>query len=195
MLYWSDVRHAGRLLRRSPLFTLLTIVVLSGGLGLSIFTFSFLHTAMIKPLPLSGGDRIVRIEQTTAGGSTRGIDAADLAAMRPAITTLTSVGAFVSRDVIIGDEKHRRVLAATAAEPNIFDVTRTLPVMGRVFHAEDQAAGAEPVVVLGHWAWTAVFGADSSIVGRQIPMNGAFTRVIGVMPEGYGFPVAAEAWI
>jgi hypothetical protein len=58
MLYWQDVRYALRLLARSPLFTLLTVVVLSGGLALSIFTFTFLHTAMLRPLPLGGGDPV-----------------------------------------------------------------------------------------------------------------------------------------
>jgi hypothetical protein len=51
VFYWQDVRCALRLLSKSPLFTILTVVVLAGGLGLSIFTFSFLHTAMLKPLP------------------------------------------------------------------------------------------------------------------------------------------------
>ena len=69
MLHWNDVRYALRVLRRSPLFTALTVAVLGGGLGLSIFTFSFLYTAVVKPLPVAGGDRIVRIEQSVNGSS------------------------------------------------------------------------------------------------------------------------------
>jgi predicted permease len=194
MFHWTDLRYALRLLRRSPMFTLLTVVVLSGGLGLSIFTFSFLHTAMLKPLPLSGGDRIVRIEQATPGKSSA-FDVVDLATMRPAIKTLSIVGAFTSREVVIGDAAHRRVLSATAAESNMFTVTRTRPMLGRVLRVEDEAVGAEPVIVLSAWAWRVVFGADTTILERRVLLNGTFTRVIGVMPDGFGFPVAADAWL
>src|SRR6476659_6229310 len=84
MLHWSDVRYAFRLLTRSPVFSALTVGVLAGGLGLSIFTFSFLYTAMLKPLPLAGGDAIVRV-LPSVNGNTRPIDAVDLAAMRTSI--------------------------------------------------------------------------------------------------------------
>ena len=81
MFHWQDIRYAARLLARTPLFTLLTVVVLAGGLGLSIFTWSFLHTAILKPLPLDEGDRVVRLMTTTQGLSLASIDAADFAAM------------------------------------------------------------------------------------------------------------------
>lgn len=194
MFHWMDIRYAFRLIRRSPVFSLLTLVTLSGGLGLSIFTFSFLHTAMLKPLPLPGGDRIVRVSQSTPGAGSA-IDAVDLAAMRRSITTLSTVGAFTSRDVVIGDERHLRILSATATESNLFDVARTHPLLGRVLRSDDQLPGAEPVIVLGYWAWNAVFGGDSSILNKPVQLNGASTRVVGVMPEGFGFPVASEAWV
>src|SRR5262245_31596363 len=104
MFHWQDVKHALRLLRKSPLFTLLTIMVLAGGLGLSIFTFSFLYTAMVKPLPLGDGDRIVRIED--ASPLTSRIDAVDLAVVRPALKRFTDVGAFTGSQLIIGDAGH-----------------------------------------------------------------------------------------
>ena len=88
MFYWQDVRYALRLLRRSPALTLLIVVVLGGGLGVSIFTFSFLYTAMLRPIPVAGGERIVRVSATT-GRSTVGLDLADLARMRESLTTLT----------------------------------------------------------------------------------------------------------
>lgn len=193
MFHWSDVRYALRLLRRSPVFSAMTIIVLSGGLGLSIFTFSFLYTAMLKPLPLPGGDQIVRVE-SVVNGSTRTIEAVDVAAIRGSITTLTNIGVFTTMDAVVGDADHRRSMSATATEYTMFDVTRTRPILGRALQREDQAIGAEPVIVLSHWAWRVLFGSDSTIVGRRVPMNAGFVRVVGVMPQGFGFPVAAEAW-
>lgn len=79
MVHTQDIRYAFRLLSRSPGFSLLTGAVLAGGLGLSTFTFSFLHTAMIRPLPLGEGERIVRIDGHIKGGVTP----------PPALTVLT----------------------------------------------------------------------------------------------------------
>ncbi|MGH7460512.1 MAG: peptide ABC transporter permease, partial [Longimicrobiales bacterium] len=99
MFQLNDIRYAFRLLFRSPRFTLLTVLVLSGGLALSIFTFSFLYTALLKPLPLDGGAEIVRVEQRV-NGRTRSLDAFDVALMRPAVRTLAGLGAFTSRSFV-----------------------------------------------------------------------------------------------
>lgn len=194
MFFWQDVRYAFRLLAKNPLFTLLTIAVLAGGLGLSIFTFSFLHTAMLKPIPVPDGAGIVRL-LTLANGTRGVVEARDLAAIRPSLTTLTDVGAYGAREFVIGTGEGTRAIQATESEWNIFEVTRTRPMLGRGFNPDDQAGGAEPVVVLTEWAWRVVFGGDSGVIDRRIPMNGVPTRVIGVMPRGYGFPVASDAWV
>lgn len=195
MFYWQDIKYALRLLVKNPLFTILTVIVLAGGLGLSVFTFAFLHTAMLKPLPLPEGERVVRLLTIASDGSTRDLDAADLAAVRPHLTTLTDLGAYTGREFVVGTGQGTRSLNAEATEWNIFEVTRTRPALGRGFNPEDQAPGAEPVVVLSDWAWRVLFGSDRSLVDSHVRLNGVPTRVIGVMPAGYGFPVAAEAWV
>jgi len=195
MFYWQDVRYAFRLLTRAPGFTLLTVLVLAGGLGLSIFTFSFLHTAILKPLPVAEGDRVVRVLTAEDGLSSGSMDAADLAAIRSRITTLTDLGAYETRELVVGAGEGTRSIDAAATEWNIFQATRTPAAVGRGFTPEDQRPGAEPVIVLGDAAWRSVFGADPAVLNSLIRLNGQATRVIGIMPPGYGFPVAAEAWI
>lgn len=194
MVHWMDVRYAARLLRRSPVFTLLTVLVLSGGLGVAIFTFSFLHTAMLKPIPIADGARVVRVMQAI-GDNDGPFDAVDLAEMRAGITSLADVGVYTSQSLIVSSDEHPRVIDATVAEWNIFSFTRTVPVMGRVFTANDALLGAEPTIVLAHRTWQTAFGSDSAIVGKTVLLNGQSTRVIGVMPPAYGFPVAARAWM
>ncbi|MFP5355673.1 MAG: ABC transporter permease, partial [Gemmatimonadota bacterium] len=196
MIHLQDVLYAARLLRRSPFFSLLTIVVLAGGMGVSVFTFSFLYTAMLRPLPLGDGDRIVRVQQVQ-DGSVGSFDAADFAHMRKEITTLHDVGSWTSRDVVMGsaDGAARRVLGTTAVEWTLFEATRTPPALGRPLRPDDEAPGAAPVIVLSHRLWMNAFGGDPAVLNRRILLNGSSTEVIGVMPPGYGFPVAAEAWV
>ncbi len=195
MHHLHDLRYALRQLIRTPGFTLLTVIVLGGGLGLSIFTWSFLHTAMLKPLPVAEGDRVVRLMTTSGGVTMAGIDAADFAAMRSRITRLTDLGIYNEREFVVGAGEATRTIGATATEWNIFRATRTAPALGRGFSPEDQAAGAEPVIVLSWWAWRSVFGGDSAVLNTLVRLGGVPTRVIGVMPAGYGFPVASDAWV
>lgn len=194
VMSFADIRYAFRTLRRSPAFTLLTLIVLAGGLAVSIFTFSFLYTAILKPLPLPDGARIVRVQEALRG-RTRPLDPVELGEIRADARTVQLVGAFTERVFVAGDDRHQRVLRATATEPTMFDLTRARPQLGRVMRAEDSRDGAEPTIVLSDWAWRAMFGADSAIVGRQIALSGTLTRVVGVMPAGFGFPVAAASWV
>lgn len=194
MFHFMDVRYAFRLLRRSPLFSLLTVLVLSGGLGLAIFTFSFLHTAMLKPIPIADGNRVVSIRQVQLANSGP-FDAADIRQMRDDARTVQQLGVYTERGMVLGDETHPRVVSVTMAEWTLFGFTRALPLLGRVPRSDDAEPGAERVLVLSNRLWKAAFGADSSIVGRTVLLDNTTTRVIGVMPAGFGFPVAAEAWM
>jgi predicted permease len=194
MLHWQDIRYAFRLLGRSPGFTLLTVLVLAGGLGLSTFTFSFLHTAMIRPLPLGEGDRIVRLMRAEDGGS-RPVDVVDLAALRASTSTMREIGGYGRREVLLGRGADGRVVTATVADPVLFTVARTPALFGRTLLPSDAAAGAEPVIVLAYRTWEVAFGADRAVLDHQVSINGVSTRIVGVMPERFGFPVAQDVWL
>jgi predicted permease len=194
MFHLQDIRYAFRLLARSPGFTLLTVVVLAGGLGLSTFTFSFLHTAMIRPLPLGDGDRIVRVMQLE-DGRYRQIDLVDVAPLQSSMRSVRHLGAYTRREVIVGREGDRRVLQTTATDPGLFAVARTPAFLGRTLVPADAEPGAEPVIVLSHRTWEVIFGEDRSVIDTHVALNGVSTRVVGVMPKGFGFPVAEDAWL
>jgi predicted permease len=194
MVHTQDIRYAFRLLSRSPGFSLLTVAVLAGGLGLSTFTFSFLHTAMIRPLPLGEGERIVRIDGKIKG-QRRPLDAIDVPALRTSLHSVGELGGYTGRELVVGREGDRRVVDATIADPVLFTVARTPALHGRTLLPSDAEPGAEPVIVLSYRTWEVVFGADRAIVGDHVVINDLATRVVGVMPRGFGFPVASEAWL
>lgn len=194
IFYGQDVRHAGRRLSRSPFFTVLTVLVLGGGLGVSIFTWSFLHTAVLKPLPVEDGGRVVKLLAERPDGSLGLLDAADVALIRPGVTTITGLGVYASRAAVVGVAGAGFPLEVTTAEWHILDAARVRPALGRVLRPGDGEPGAEPVIVLGYHAWRDALGADTAAIGSVVPVNGVATRIVGVMPEGFGFPVASEAW-
>lgn len=194
MVHLQDIRYAFRLLFRSPGFTLLTVLVLAGGLGVSTFTFSFLHAAMIRPLPLGEGERIVRLTRLEQGRR-RPVDAVDLAALRATVRSVEGLGGYTRTEVMLGRTGERRVLTATSADPVLFSVARTPALRGRTLLPSDAEPGAEAVIVLAHRTWEVAFGFDRDVVGSLVTINGVSTRVVGVMPEDFGFPVTQDAWL
>jgi predicted permease len=193
MWWFTDLRYALRLLSKTPAFTAMSVMVLSGGLGVSIFTFSFLYAVLFKPLPLPDGEEIVKVFARGASPMQL-VDAADYAVVRGA-QTLTAMGAYVALDAHLRVGEGARTLYATSSHWNVFDVARVPPLLGRTLRSDDQRVGAEPVAVLAHDTWQAMFGGDSAAVGRVVTVNGVGTRIIGVMPDGFTFPLATELWM
>jgi predicted permease len=180
----------------SPWFTLLTVVVLAGGLAISIYTFAGLSTLIYKDLPLPDGGSIVQVRRIGNGPFDGPFDAYDLAQIRGSIRTLSQIGGYrLSQWAVIGDEGSNQSLISTRAEWNIFEFTRTQPLMGRGFVRDDQLEGAEPVAVISYGAWQTAFAGEAAVIGKVVAVNGRSTRIVGVMPESYAFPITSEAWL
>ena len=190
----TDLRYSARLLAANPGFTALTVAVLAGGLGVSIFTYSLLHTLMYKALPIPDGELVVAV-YARANGRQVSFDAADFAAIRGRLRSFEDLGTYTTRQVLVRGSTDSRALRATSVEPSAFDFVGVPPAIGRVLVAEDALPGAEPVAVLGHYLWLTAFGADPAIVGRLAEINGVATRLVGVMPEGFSFPVFDHLWV
>ena len=77
---------------------------------------------------------------------------------------------------------------------NAFRLIGHQPALGRGFTEEDDRVGAEPVVILGHALWQRSYSGDPGIVGRGVRVNGVLSTVVGVMPEGFGFPNQSALW-
>jgi predicted permease len=99
--------------------------------------------------------------------------------------------------------QHNLVSESGASEPiraaeitaSGFAVARTPPLLGRYLLPADERAGAPPVVVIGHQAWQLRFAGDPHIVGRTVKLGGIPSVVVGVMPEGFEFPLDHQFWI
>ena len=190
---FMDLRYTVRLLAKSPGFTAITIAVLAGGMGLCIFTFSFLNTLTLKNLPLADAEHIVRI-LAHANDRRSLLTNSELAAIRAA-SSLEHLGGYHDRDVFLSTPEWGVSLTGTYTDASLFDLAGVEPLVGRRFDPEDQAEGAEPVVLLSHKVWRDRFGGDQSVLGKQLAINLAPARVIGVMPKDFAFPVISELWL
>lgn len=191
-----DFKLGVRMLVRYPGLTVL------GGLAMAfaVFTgagaFEILRQAAYPALPLPEGGRIVGIrlqDASTGRGESR--VAFDLERWRE-VEAVQDLGAFreVRRNLITG-EGPGEPMEVAIVDAAAFRVAGVPPLLGRTLDDADQRLGAEAVVAIGHDIWQRNFGGDPDVVGRVVRLGSTPTTIVGVMPEGFGFPVAHRLWM
>ena len=187
-----DLGYAWRGLWKAPGFTAVIVITLALGIGANTAIFSVVHAMLLEPLPYRHADRLVFVwlDRTRIGYPRQPMSGPDLRALREGARTLSELGAIWASGTIAltgdGDPStHPEQLRAALVTTNFFQVLGAESALGRTFRAEDSAPGARPTILLGWDLFQRRFGADPSIVGRQILVNGESTTVIGVMPEGF----------
>ena len=190
----SDLKYAMRLLVKRPWFTALTVVMLAGGLGISLYTYTVLDVMLFRSLPLPDGSSIVKI----GAGSWVDIELLDpfeMAELRAASNSFSELGVYRGSRSLVGESGATRGVRSVESDWQIFDFTRIRPLLGRGFVPDDNSGASEPVAVLAYETWQSVFSGDASVVAELVRINGRPTRVVGVMPERYAFPENAELWL
>ena len=185
-----DLRYAIRLLAKTPRFTALSLSVLVGGLFVSLFTFSVVNTAVYKSLPLPEGKSIFNI-----GSSWGRLPSYEFLEIRNQVAGLAEQGVWKDVPIRLSLGDTGVTLEGSVAETNIFDFARTPVLRGRGFQRQDSRLGAEPVTVISYRVWQGVFDADPEILGRSLLLENRATVVVGVMPEGFNFPVSTDIWL
>ncbi len=197
-----DLRYAGRLLRRSPVFTLTAILSLTIGIGANTTIFSAASALLLRPLPgIAEQDRLVDIGRTQDG---RGFDNSsypNFKDVRERVTTLSGVYAarLEPQPMSLGGRDGAERIYGTIVSANYFAVLGTQPRAGRLLvDADDSGApGSHPVMVISDELWQRRFGGDASVIGQTIPLNGHPFAIVGVTPPGFqGTTVLrADAWV
>jgi putative ABC transport system permease protein len=188
----QDLRFALRTLRTAPGFTLVAVLILAVGIGANVAVFSMLKGMILRPLPYPEPDRIVAVWEGGLG-STRGstnyqpLAGPDYHDFRDQNRSFQELGVYTFRwfNTAIGDEPERiRGIAATAG---VLHVLGLPPLHGRYF-SEEEEAGSDHVVVLGHQYWLDQFQGDPEVIGRTITLDRESWQVIGILPPEFEFP-------
>ncbi len=190
----ADTRYTLRTLRRDKGFTVVAVLILALAIGANVAVFSVVNTILLRPLPFYQAEQLTWIAPPpqTCGLScaTYSTDAYD--EFRVGSRTyqdVTGYFAFSSPGNLSLSTGSGAPIPATGIDviANFFQVLGVQPAMGRVFTAADGRHGAAPVVLLSNAWWRTQFGADKSIVGKAIDLNGQQTTVIGVLPPTFDF--------
>ena len=194
---WQDVRFGARMLMRDRGFTLAAVLLLGLGLGVNTTVFTIVNAMNLRGLPVERADQILQINSRELGGLQREsfTSYADFRDWQRGTRTFAGLAAYTGGTMVIGDERQpAERLPGSFVTANAFPLLRVTPAIGRHFSEEDDRPGAPPVVMLSDAVWRERYGADRSIVGRVVRLNGAPATVIGVMPPGFHFPLIANLW-
>ena len=184
-----DIREAVRRILREPGFTALAVLTLALGIGANTAMFSVIKTVLLEPLPYGSAERLVMIWNASDRQGTTWLSIQEVVSYRRDTTAFDGVGAYTEADAnLTGGLEPERVRAAQVT-PDLFDILQVPPALGRAFAPSDGAPGSDDGVVLGFRLWQRRFGADASIVDRQIEVNGRLRTVVGVMPNGFRLPM------
>ncbi len=191
----KDIRYGVRGLLKHPGFTAIVVITLALGIGASTAIFSIVNSVLLRRLPYKTAERIVAIQETNPEGKIGQSTSANFLDWRAQQTVFDHLAAIktTTANLALSDHAERIDLAQTNA--NFFDVFGVTPQYGRLFNPQDEQAGHQPVVVVGHTLWQRRFGGDPSLVGKSITLDGNSYAVVGIAPPGFQYPNKTELWI
>ncbi|HKJ01994.1 MAG TPA: ABC transporter permease [Longimicrobiales bacterium] len=195
----STLRQTLRSLALRPGFTALVVGTLAVAIGANSAIFSVLHGVVLEPLPYAEPDELFMVwERNPSQGLEQSTtSAATFVDWRERSDAFESMAAYRYRGYTLTLDGVPQRIASLETSPALFPLLGVDPMLGRTFTPEEEARGNERLVILSHGAWQNRFGADPSVVGTSIPLDGEPHTVVGVMPAGFAFPPGdtdVEAW-
>ena len=194
----QDLRHAFRSLLGTRGFTLVAVLTLAVGIGMTTSVFSVVEGVLLRSLPFNDADRLVDIKQAQAqyrrpgGGSTSPLSA--YLRWQTAARAFDGMAAYMSRRPVLSGRGPAERVWSVAVTAGIFPLLAARPLAGRIFRSDEDRAGSAPVAVLSHAFWYSRMAADPTVVGRTLTLDTTAYTIVGVMPEGFQYPTQAEVW-
>ena len=191
-----DVRYGVRSLRRSPGTVIAGVIALALGIGLTTVMYSIMYGLLIKGLPFEKADRIAIVQH---GDAARDEDDrgyfGSFVRYQQQQRSFEAFGAYTMATANMSGGDRAERLSISRMTAGALEVTGVRPMLGRTFSASDNAPTAPVTVILSHAIWRDRYRSDSSVVGKEIRINGRPASIIGVMPERFTFPNDNGAWL
>jgi putative ABC transport system permease protein len=194
----QDLRFAWRTLVANPGYSIVVLLTLALGIGANAAVFSVAYGVLLRPLPYRDANSIVRVFSSNIRLNLDGfsVEPSDYATWKRESPAFTAMAAFErQRDATLATRTEPQIVSMSPITPDVFALLGTSPALGRTLVAADARADAPPAAVVSHSLWTTRFGADSTLVGRDLTLDGKRYTVVGVMPPRFFVPgTNAQVW-
>ena len=191
-----DFILAWRMLLRYPGLSIVSVLGISVGIAIAAGAFAIASTMTNPTVPLDEGDRVVSLMNWDVSTSNRDQRMVYDFSVWRAMTSINDVS--ITRTVqrnLIRPRRPAEVVTIAEISAAAFQVARVPALRGRFLVPEDERPGAPDTMVIGHNEWVRRFDADPDIVGRSVQLGSTTYAIVGVMPEGFVFPLDHGYWI
>ena len=179
----QDIRYGARSLRKTPAFTSIAILTLALGIGVNVAMFSIVNGVLLRPLSYPESHRLVMLYTSMPQFRQASVSYPNFLDWQERSRSFERMAAYRDENFNLTGMANPERLRGRMTSATIFPVLGVNPVLGRTFTADEDRRGGTPVVILTTSFWKRRFGADPSILGTNLPLNGRLFTVVGVVPS------------
>ena len=185
----KDIRYGVRSLLKHRGFSLIAVLTLALGIGANTAIFSLVNAVLLRALPFPDADQLVMVwEDASFAGFPRNTPApANYADWKSQSQSFAEMAALRTQGFNVTGDGEPEKVEGYGVTANFLPMLGVKPAAGRVFSADEDKPGAAKVVMLSHGFWQRRYGAEQTVMGRQLLLNGEKYTVIGVMPKDFQF--------
>src|SRR5579871_3782576 len=192
----QDIRYGLRTLRRSPGFTVTAVLTLGLGIGACTAVFSLVNAVLIRSLPYGDPERLaylftpnpnLKIPAEVICPSYG--DFNDIKRESRLYANMSNFEQVMLSVEIAGTTQH---LGAARVDESFFSTLESQPELGRAIGPEETQPGHDRVAVISHLLWLSMFGGKADVLGRDLQLDGAHYRIIGVMAPEFEYPFKTD---
>ncbi|HVT18496.1 MAG TPA: ABC transporter permease [Thermoanaerobaculia bacterium] len=194
--FWREVRLGLRMLGKKPGHTLVAVVALGLGIGLTTAVFSIVYGIMFRGQPFPEFERVLALDRQNPSHDLKNqpADAHDYLDWCRRQRSFEGLAGYDDGPATVSGDNRPERLDGAVLTANALDLLRVRPILGRGFRPGEDRPGAPPVALLSHRLWQSHYGGDPGIVGKTVRINGQATTVAGVMGPDFRFPSSALLW-
>ncbi|HYP04921.1 MAG TPA: ABC transporter permease, partial [Bryobacteraceae bacterium] len=184
----ADFRHAARVLRKLPVFTLVAVLSLAIGIGSNTAIFGLLDRVVFRPLPVEAPHELVLLTLAQKEGQPGNFSYplfSEIARQQTALGGMFAASDFPVKDLVLRAGPAAATGSVRLASGSYFQVLRVRPALGRVYAEADDIAGAPPVAVISNRFWERHFRSHPGVIGQSLRINGAEVAIVGVAPREF----------
>ena len=202
--FWMDLRHAVRMLRKNPSFTIAAVLCLALGIGATTGIFSVINAVLLRPLAYKQPERLVRVYTefpTFPNGGLRKFwtSPPEFFDLKRDTKSWETLDAWVNGGTNVAGLTQPVRVTASSVSGGMLNSLGVSPAMGRLISPADDDPAAPGTADISYGLWKSTFGGDPNVVGRTTTVDGQTYTIIGVMPRGFEFPPGEvdkpEIWV
>ena len=193
----GDLKHAVRVLWRSPAFAATAIAALALGIGANTAIFSVVNAVLLQPLSYPQPDRIVALGRHFPNGNGFATSIPKFTVWSEQTQVFQAVTAydFAGPGMNLTGGDHPEQVKGIHASAGYFEVFGAPVILGRTYTAEEDRPGAGHVAVISNGLWQSRFGGDPGVIGKTVELTGDAYQIIGVLGPTFKTDTPADVWL